>query len=190
MSIERKKEARKRFPEDVFDQLMDLPSDMIQEKICKKIFDEVASILTNNGIVFDVEKSSHRVKSREDIRKKSLTRKSLSPVRDIYGVRFIVREADRFRIESMIQPLFPLTPEIFADGRPSIREYADPKVREYMRGKFNPNIGEYSALHINVVFQREGAKICDIAEVQIMTEKELEVSKSNRGMYTNGRRTD
>lgn len=187
MSKERKEESQGRMPEDVFDQLINLPSDAVQEQTCRKIFDGVASILINNGVAFDAGRSSYRVKSREDIRKKSLTRKSDSPVRDIYGVRFVVSEEDRFRVGKMIQPQFPLTPD-FIDGRPSVREYADTKVRNYIREKFNPNIGEYSALHINLVFRREGAEVYDIAEVQIMTKRELEASQNNRGLYTNVRR--
>ena len=138
---------------------------------------------------FDLEESSYRVKSREDIREKSITRKSVSPVRDIYGVRFVVRNEDRFKITNLAT-YFPLTPDFFADGRPSVREYANPNVRSYIRGAFNPNIGEYSALHINIVFQRNNSKIYDIAEIQIMTKDELTVSKNNRNLYTNVRKND
>ena len=187
MSIEREKINQARMPEYVFDQLISLPPDIIQDKTCKKVFYEVAAILMKNEVVFDTEKSSFRVKSREDIRKKSITRKSISPVRDIYGVRFIVSEADRFRVQNMIQPYFSLTPETFSDGRPSIREYADLKVRDQVRENYNPNITDsYSALHINIVFQREGANVYDIAEIQIMTKKELEASKNSRRKYTGG----
>jgi len=173
---------------DVYEQMANLPSMKDQEKICKGLFTEVLAVLVDNGVDVDFEKSSYRVKSREGIEGKIKTRGSNAPMRDIDGIRVVVADKDRNNVTGMILDAFPLTPSNFPDGRPSVRDYASPSVRVFIRANFNPNISsEYSALHINVVFKREGSDIYEIAEVQIMTEEEYTAYFKTREIYKNGR---
>lgn len=175
-------------PANVYEQIANFPSETEQEKTCKEIFVGIQTLLNLYGITLDMEKSSYRVKSRIGVENKIKIRKSSAPIRDKYGFRFITEEADRDRLRRIIQLAYPATPERFADGRPSVREYANPEVREYIKKNFNPNISsQHSALHFNIVFQREGSLLYDIAEVQIMTKKEFEIYNQTRGEYVNGR---
>lgn len=188
MSIEREIANSGRMPADVFEQLSNLPDPETQEKICENIYNKVCAILNSHGVVFYEEISSCRVKSKERIEEKIKIRGSTLPVRDIYGTRMIVGEVDRYRVSNMIKDGFPLTPDVFTDGRPSAREYADPAVRDFISKNFNPHISSfYSALHINVVFHRMGADLYDIGEVQIMTKEELMASHISRDSYVSKR---
>lgn len=188
MSIEREVVNSGRMPTDVFEQLSNLPDKETQEKICEGIYNKVCAILNSHGVVFYDDISNCRVKSKERIEEKIKIRGSTLPVRDIYGTRMIVGDTDRYRVADIIKFGFPLTPDFFEDGRPSVREYADPLVREFISKNFNPHISSlYSALHINVVFHREGAMLYDIGEVQIMTKDELETSHHTREIYVSKR---
>lgn len=188
MSIEREIVNSGRMPIDVYEQLANLPDLETQNKICEGIYNKVCSILDYHGIVFFEEMSKCRVKSKERIEEKIKIRGTTLPVRDIYGNRMIISDTDRYRVADIIKFGFNLTPDFFEDGRPSVREYADPLVREFISKNFNPHISSlYSALHINVVFHREGAILYDIGEVQIMTKDELMSSLNTREGYVSKR---
>lgn len=188
MSVEREITESGRMPVDVYEQLANLPDSETQTKICGTIYDKVCSILDYHGITFYKEESNCRIKSKERIEEKIKIRGSTRPVCDIYGTRIIVDDADRYRVSDIIRFGFPLTPDFFEDGRPTVREYADPNMRDFISKNFNPHISSlYSALHINVVFHRDGANLFDIGEVQVMTKKELEMSKITREVYVSKR---
>ena len=188
MSIEREITEYGRMPGDVYEQLVNLPDLETQEKICETIYGKVCSILDYHGIVFYEEVSNCRVKSKQRIEEKIKIRQSTRPVCDIYGTRIVVSDTDRYRVADIIKFGFPLTPDFFEDGRPTVREYADPNMRDFISKNFNPHISTlYSALHVNVIFHRQGASLYDIGEVQIMTKKELEMSKITREVYVNKR---
>lgn len=188
MEIERENIGVGRMPVDVYEQMANLPSMEEQERICRWLFAKVLRVLVENGIGVNVKKSSYRVKSDEGVMGKIITRGSTRPVKDKFGVRLIVSEEDRFRISGMIRDAFPLTPDFFEDGVPSIRDYADPQMRFFIRANFNPNISsEYSALHVNGVFLTPDSEKKKIVEVQVMTNKEDADYKRTREIYKNGR---
>lgn len=175
-----------RMPENVYDQLNHLPDISVRGQICESVAKGVFTLLTFHGIKID--DVSCRTKSVERIYEKIKIRKSVGVVRDIYGSRFITEEPDRSKIKDLILSAYPLTPLVFSDGRPSVREYADPTVRDFIRQNFNPHISSlHSALHINVVFKREGSNVLDIAEIQIMNAQELTTYNLTRESYVNGR---
>lgn len=175
-----------RMPENVYDQLNHLPDVSIRGRICESVATGVYTLLTFHGIKID--DVSCRTKSVERINEKIKIRKSTGVIRDIYGVRFITEEPDRSKIKDLILSAYPLTPVVFSDGRPSVREYADPAVRDFIREKYNPHISsEHSAMHVNVVFKREGSNVLDIAEIQVMNAQELTTYNLTRESYVNGR---
>ena len=188
MKIERNHEVGARLPEDVYEQLRLLPEPEIGEEICKSLFFDIVALLNSEGIKVDFYKSGFRVKSLDRIKAKVESRNSTSPLRDIYGIQIITEERDRERIKDIIQSNYPATPKNFPDGMPSFRDYADTETREYIKSKFNPHISSlYSAMHVNIVFVREGVDVCDIAEVQVMTQAELALYNHTREEYLNAR---
>ncbi len=187
MSIEIETESERipHMPADVYEQLAALPEEEVRSAICTNLALGLSILLADNGVKF--EDVTARVKTKEKIERKITRRGSAGPVRDIYGVRFITREPDRGRIAKIIQSAFPNTPQKFENGMPSVREYADSETRALIQANFNPHISDrHSALHINIVFLREGTNIYDIAEVQILTPDELKIFYETREEYENG----
>lgn len=175
-----------RMPKDVYEQMAVPICDEERGEILERLALRLFTILSTHGIV--VEDGSMRVKTQEKIEKKIIKRNSTSPLRDIYGVRFITSDPDRARIAEIIQLAFPLTPEKFENGMPTVRDYADPKMKEFIRGNFNPNIYLLgSAMHVNVIFPIEGRDILGIAEVQILTPEEMKIYKETHFEYKNGK---
>lgn len=174
-----------RMPKDVYEQLEHL-SDFGERKMsCSALERGIVILLTSYGV--KIEESSSRPKSVTHIKEKTRRRNSTTPLKDINGVRIITEEGNRERLIDIIQSAYPATPKFFADGKPSARDYRDPKVREQNIEKSNPNMSPlYSALHINFVFQREGSTLYDIGEVQIMTQGEFEIYKQTRKDYPHG----
>jgi|GEM_PF-4914311 len=184
MLTERNFVSLTKMPESIQEQLTNLPCEEERGEICAELAVQLFSLLTSNGIV--VENATFRSKESKKIEKKGEIRNSKAPLRDIYGVRFITNEKNRVRVAEIIRSQFPLTPEKFDDGMPSVRDYADPEMKAFVKANFNPRISErHSAMHINIVFQREGAKIYDIAEVQILSEDEMKIFKETREEYEN-----
>lgn len=186
MNLEREHNNSGRLPETVGEQLRLLPDAKIREEICHSLAIGITSLLVSNGV--RIEEMSVRTKSVDRINEKIKRRGSMAPMRDIYGIRIITEDTDRKRLKDLIQSAYPATPEVFPNGMPSSREYADSKIREFVQKNYNPKISDqHSALHVNIVFLREGECVFDIAEIQVMTAKELEIYKSTRESYVNGR---
>lgn len=195
MTIERNVEfaASPRMPKDVYEQLDRLPCDEERGEICMELAQKIYSLLSNNHIV--VDNITMRVKSEARMNSKIERRGSTAPLRDIYGIRIITEYPDRAKIAAIVQSAFPLTPEKFEDGMPSVREYANPETRQFVKSNFNPRISErHSAMHINIVFRGKDltimaspTELLDIAEVQVLNEEEMRIFKETRGEYENGK---
>lgn len=176
-----------RMPEDVYEQLRYIPDIKKRSEISKALFEGLSTLLTSNGAVIDWEKSGARPpKTISRIEDKIIRRNSTDPARDIYGVRFVTEEADRAWFAKLIQSAYPSTPNEFPGGKPSVRDYRKPEIRSSHIERLNPHMSpQYSAMHINFVFQREGSDLLDIGEVQIMTSEEYEIYKKTRNGYSN-----
>lgn len=188
MSIEQSVERNQsmRLPNDVYEQIKALPCDEERGEILGDLAVKLAAILGRNGI--PLEAATMRIKSREKIEKKIERRGSTAPLRDLYGVRFVIESPDREKIAKIIQDAFPGTPEKFADGMPSIREYANAETRKFIKANYNSHISDrHSALHINIVFPRNETGLYEIAEVQILTPEEMQIFRETREEYENGR---
>lgn len=189
MSEERLNNIPGRMPSSVYEQLalMNNEREGESEEICRQLAKEIRSILDENFV--NVFSESFRVKTRESIVNKSLSRGSEEPIRDRFGGREEVAAGTyKRRVAEAIQKRYPLTPKVFPDGTPSIRDYADPKVREEGR-KRNKNISErYSAMHVNIVFQRPGHEVYYIAEIQLLDTDEMRVFNETRPKYERDRR--
>lgn len=187
MSPERESKILARMPETVWQQIASIPHPGERENICKALSELLKHRLKKEGV--KIEKVfPPRAKSLDRIEEKVKIRKTEAPLRDIYGVRFITNYPDRQKLAKIIQSAFPLTPAKFPDGMPSIRDYADPKIKEFVKKNFNPRISErHSALHVNVVFLRPGETFYDIAEIQVLTSEEMRIFEETRGEYENGK---
>lgn len=182
--IERFSKANFGIPETVYSQLAYLPDENYRINVSKQLFEGLSFYLNSFGVEIDMAKSSYRTKSIDRIKEKIVRRKSNVAVRDIYAVRFITQEKDRPKLTKLIQDAYPLTPNVFLDGKPSVREYANSQVRDFFRQNHNPHTSPlYSALHVNIVFERYGSPYLDIAEVQIMNHEELDIYDSTRQDY-------
>lgn len=176
-----------RLPENAYEQILNMPSIAELEKINKELFDKVRGILDYHGVVYYPEECSYRVKSSERIWIKMAERRSNTPIMDVVGARFVVRSTDRFRLASMIPKVFPLTPDTLY-GRPTVRDYANPTVLDYIRKNFNPNMSPiHSALHINVIFPTD-FKFDQPAEIQFLSPEEFHTYRQTREGYVNGRK--
>lgn len=188
MFKEREEIKEGRMPFSVSEQLVkaNLPPYEERERICTALVIRLLNEFDRNHI--KIEDWTSRAKTKEKIIEKVERRKSTFPVRDIYGLRFITWEKDRERIAKIIQGAFPETPEKFANGMPSVRDYANPAMREFVKSGYNKQISDrHSALHVNFVFLRAGSDIFDIGEVQILTPKEMEIFNETREEYENGK---
>jgi hypothetical protein len=175
-----------RMPSSVSEQLANLPPEEERKQICMALAVRLLNEFNRNHI--KIEGGSVRAKTKERIIEKVERRKSTDPMRDIYGMRFKTWERDRAKIAKVIQAAFPETPEKFANGMPTVREYADPKMREFIKANFNSRISDrHSAMHVNFVFLRAGSEIFDIAEVQILTPREMEIFNETREEYENSK---
>jgi hypothetical protein len=169
-----------RYPKTSSEQLDSLPDEAMREAMAKNLYVGLVFLMESFGITVDKDKSSYRVKSMDRIIEKIERRRA--PLRDLIGVRLIIEPENRSRVTQIISDAFPLTPKVFPDGKPYIRDYSNPTVREYFREKHNPHTSPfYSALHINVAFLRDG-KI-DFAEVQVMSHEELKIYNHTREEY-------
>lgn len=176
-----------RMPQDVSEQIADFPSKEESKTICRALEVRIRNIFAAAGE--EILDLTWRVKTDESIKEKTERKNSTEPIRDRFGLRVVARVRDRLDTAKMIQADFPLTPRFFANGFPSIREYADPKVRDLIKQNFNPNISDlHSALHVNIAFLTSDSSRLKIAEIQIMTPEELEVYHSTREGYKNGKR--
>jgi hypothetical protein len=188
MTTERKdrdSEILARLPADVFEQIRFLPRIDERERICVAISKRLATALKDNGV--KIEDVETRAKQADSIEDKIKRRGSTNPLRDIYRVRFITNYPDRSRVARIIQDSFPLTPKVFPDGMPSVRDYANPETREFVKSRFNPRISDrHSAMNVNIVFLRNGSRLCDIAEIQVLTTEEMALYKETRSEYENG----
>lgn len=186
MSIEQEQKHSVRLPKDVFEQISALPCDEERGEILVDLAIKLGALFGRNGI--PLEAVTMRIKSREKIQKKIERRGSSAPLRDLYGVRFVISNADRAGLAKIIQDAFPDTPEKFPDGMPSVREYADAQTRQFVKANFNPRISErHSAMHVNIVFPRDGSDLYEIAEVQILTPEEMQIFRETREEYENGK---
>lgn len=188
MTSERKdkdSEILTRLPIDAFEQIKFLPRIDERERVCKALSLRLYTALKENGV--KIEGMSVRAKPGDKIDKKIKRRNSTTPLRDIYGVRFITSHPDREGVARIIQGCFPLTPKVFPDGMPSVRDYANSATREFVKSQFNPRISDrHSAMHVNIVFLRAGSDVCDIAEVQVLTPEEMRIYRETRDEYENG----
>ncbi len=181
---EKFREYTPRMPFNAFEQIQILPEEAYRLKVTENLFKGIIFYLELNDVLISKEVSSFRTKSIERMQEKVTRRKSSVPIRDIYGIRIITEDARRQWLTDLIQKAYPLTPKVFPDGKPSVREYADPRIREFFREKHNPHTSPiYSALHVNVVFERQGTHLLDIAEVQIMNTSELLIYNETREEY-------
>lgn len=171
-------------PFNAYEQIEILPDVDLRTKISENLFVGVLYYMELMGVIMERELSSFRTKNIERIQEKIKRRKSTVPIRDIYGIRIITEDSRREWIKDILQKAYPLTPDIFPDGKPSVREYANPTIREFFREKHSPYTSPlYSALHVNVVFKREGSHLLDIAEIQIMNKRELKIYNDTREEY-------
>lgn len=185
---EKLKEYPPRMPFNAYEQIQILPDFDFRMRISRNLFAGVGYYLNLLGVSFDKDLSTFRAKDVERIQEKITRRKSAVPVRDIYGIRIITEDPRREWIKDILQKAYPLTPDMFPDGKPSVREYANPTIREFFREKHNPHTSPlYSALHVNVVFERLGSHLFDIAEIQIMNKRELEIYNDTREEYLRNR---
>ena len=172
-------------PISAYEQFVNLPDKETRRGLCLTLGQTILDLMDLNGI--KVEKVNIRVKTAESMWRKIERRNSNAPLRDIYGIRIITEDPDRMKIKDLIQRVFPLTPEKFADGTPSFREYADPETRRQGRER-NKRISErHSAMHVNIVFLRDGEAVYDIAEIQILNPEEMGIFYETRGEYENGK---
>lgn len=184
MNYEFERPSIVRMPADVFEQIGTLPAEGRRVEVCRRLFEDIVRLFTLNNIEYDLAASSYRIKKVGDIRKKVIRRNSTDPLRDIYGIRVVTEKWPRQDLVEIIQSQYPLTPKKFANGMPSFREYADPDTRDFVRKNFNPNIyHEGGALHVNIVFKRMDSNLYDIAEIQVMNAKEMEIYKATREGY-------
>lgn len=168
------------YPISSSEQLQTLPSEVVREVMARNLYFSLIFLLGSFGITTDRDKSSYRAKSMDRIIEKLERRKG--PLRDLIGVRLIIEPENREQSIRIISDAFPLTPKVFPDGKPYIRDYSNPAIREYFREKHNPHTSPfYSALHINVAFLRDG--IIDFAEVQLMSHEELKIYNRTREEY-------
>lgn len=173
-----------KIPTKVSEQLLYIPNESYRINVCQQLFKGLLFYLSSYGVEIDREVSGYRTKSVNRINEKIVRRKSDVAVRDIYGVRIITEDIRREWIKDLIQSAYPLTPKVFPDGKPSVREYADPIVREFFREKHNPHTSPiYSAMHVNIAFERVGSPYLDIAEIQIMNKMELGIYDETRDEY-------
>lgn len=185
MRNEKEKPRVLRMPENAYEQLVNLPDKEVRRGLCLILGQAILGLMDLNGI--KIEKVTVRAKTAESMWRKIERRKSEAPLRDIYGIRLLTEEPDRMKIKDLIQKVFPLTPGEFADGTPSFREYADPETRRQARER-NKRISErHSAMHINIVFLREGSPVYDIAEIQVLNNEEMKIFEETRGEYKNGK---
>ena len=173
-----------KIPTKVSEQLLYIPSESYRINVCQQLFKGLVFFLTSYGVEIDISVSGYRTKTLDRVNEKIIRRKSDVAMRDIYGVRIITEDTRREWIKDLIQSAYPLTPKVFPDGKPSVREYADPVVREFFREKHNPHTSPiYSAMHVNIAFERVGSPYLDIAEIQIMNNEELGIYNDTRDEY-------
>lgn len=179
---------RKALPDNVYDQIRDLPEFAKREAICEELFGMVYSILDSEGIEIDLDKSGYRAKTDARIMQKIDERKSFFFLRDVFGLWVVVKnDCDRARIPGIIKDAFKETPENFADGTPSVRDYSIPDIRVSNRSR-NKNISEeYSALHINGIFDYGGNRL-GIFELKAFNENEERLFELTRQKYETNRR--
>lgn len=172
-----------RLPRNVFEQILLQPDQAEKNKKMENIFTQVQKTLVSHRISLYNQFSNCRVKSNEDIQEKTKRRGNDDPILDIYGLRFVVDDADKKRVIQVIKQNFLLTPEL-PRNKPNIRDYSDDTTRRLIIQNFNPNFGYiYTAIHINIFFG-EGP-VSDIAEIQIMNPKELTANQKQRHIYKN-----
>lgn len=176
-------------PRNVYEQIRGLPDFAHREQICEELFGQIFSLLDSEGIDIDLGESGYRAKTDARIMQKIEERKSFSPMRDVFGVKFeLVNDADRARIAEIILDAFPNTPREFEDGTPSIRDYSIPEVRSQNRLR-NKNISDsHSALHINGIFRFGEEEGVGIFELQILTREENILYKKTWEDYESSRR--
>lgn len=189
MAIEREKTIlESSLPFDVYDQIRFLPDFDKRGQICEELFGQMFSLLDSKGVEVDLAKSGYRAKTDVRVMQKIAERNSFFFLRDIFGLWFVLKnETDRLKIPGIVIPQFPLTPEVFADGTPSVRDYSSQDVRSINRSR-NKNISEaYSALHINGVFNYGGSRL-GIFELKAFTEEEDRLYQLTRREYEIKRR--
>lgn len=187
MNLERESRLSARLPEDVYEQIRNLPDVGLRIEITESIFKGLSTLLTLNDVEIDWKLSGPRPpKTIARVEDKIIRRNSKAPAADFYGGRFVTQDPRRTWLKDLIQSAYPLTPEFFATGKPTARDYRDPKVRESHIEKMNPHMSPiYSALHINFIFLRDNSNLYDIAEAQIMTHEELGIYKLTHDGYKN-----
>lgn len=184
MLVEIGESFRPKIPYSFEDQRNSLPNQETQQQIVDQLLMGITALLTSYGFSVDREKSLGRVKSIGRMQEKIVRRGSKTPLRDIYGIRVITDDARRAQMRELIQSAYPETPKVFSDGKPSFRDYSNPEVREYFRKNHNQHTSPlYSALHINIAFEREGSALLEIAEIQIMSHSELDIYNQTRAGY-------
>ncbi|HKC04698.1 MAG TPA: hypothetical protein VKC54_02400 [Patescibacteria group bacterium] len=175
---------RAKMPKNVFDQIKDFPGEAESKMICLALEARIRNVFEAEGE--EILSLTWRIKSDESIKEKIKRKNSKGPIRDKFGLMIQANLMDRIHMAQRIQADFPLTPKFFANGFPSIREYADPKVRRFVQQNFNPNISDlYGAMHVNVAFLTGNSAKLKIAEIQIMTPEEFKIYWATRGTYEN-----
>jgi len=191
MTIEREITNSGRMPKDVYDQIRDLPDFSRRETTCEELFGQIFSLLDAEGIGIDITRSGFRAKTDARIIQKISERQSSFFLRDIFGLWVVVeKDLERALIPGIISPVYSATPEFFADGTPSVRDYSIPEVKIWNRNR-NKNISdEYSALHVNGVFDYGGNRL-GIFELKVFTKAEDKLYEMTRQKYelnrSNGR---
>jgi len=172
-----------RLPHDAREQLCNLQEEETRERITFAVYRGLIFYLRFGGVDIDLPKSGYRAKTKERIIEK-MNRRGDLPILDIYGIRLVTDYSDRKELGRIIQAAYPQTPGVFMGDRFSLRDYADESVKERHRAQINPEMSQdYSAFHLNVVFQSEKSEGLEIAEIQIMSSEEYDLSEKNRKDY-------
>lgn len=177
-----------RLPEDVFEQLKNLPNIEERKEVSMSIFKGFAFLVVSYGFEIDWELSGPRPpKTITRIESKTIRRSATDPMGDIYGGRIVTEDPRRELLVELIEMAYPDTPKFLPWGKPTTRDYRDPEVRASHIEKNNPHMSPlYSALHKNFVFRRKGADKLDIGEIQAMSHEELGIYKLTHEGYNNG----
>lgn len=143
----------------------------------KELYSSVVHLLKKSQI--EIVDSSFRLKTVDSMGEK-ISREAggmnMNPLLDIYGIRIILKDSEQIKVAiDTIKKAYP-TPSEFPWGVPSVRS-----------GGNSASHQEYFSTRMNIVFFVSGKTDAKIAEIQLMTPQQYEVSKQHREFYEAGR---
>lgn len=169
-------------PTTLGEQLQQLPvSDEERLKLTENLFHEFKKLFKGKGL--SIINSGFRVKDRDAIFKKgrniSRGKRRDTPIGDIFGTRFVMREEDIPQAADAIKSNWRIPP-VLRNGFRTDRESSG-------KESFNENSDpSYRARHLNIIFQDEKGQH-QIGEVQLFTPKHAEIAKKTRKKYLSKR---